>query len=357
MFLNDNLCLVRWAFLAAAIIFGGHCPCAVAAEQPKGMIELTVEDRRIEGQPLSWNATQIHLLGRDGRLWDVSPDEVADYRRTAAEFRPFSPSEYRAALLRELGAGYEVSGTSHYLVAHPSGQRDRWAERFEELYREFVAYFSRRGLQPSQPPFPLVGVVLRDRGNLAQNIEGYYDLKSTRIFIYDMGGRDDSPAWRQNAAVLIHEATHQTAFNTGVHSRYSPPPRWLAEGLAMYFEAPGVHDARNHGTLSARINQGRLQAFRRLLASGRRPEDLAAMVAGDELFQTSPAAAYAQSWALYFYLSENEPARLMAYLRRTAAVPPFQPRKAAQRLADFTAVFGSDWRMLDARLNRFIAGL
>ena len=186
----------------------------------------------------------------------LNPAEVNDYRKTSIGFRTYPPSEFRAVLLRELGSGYEVSGTSHYLVAHPRDQRDKWAERFEDLYRSFVHYFSVRGFEPSPPPFPLVGVVCRNRAEFARyaaaqgdavpnGVVGYYDIESNRITLYDMGGKADSANWRQNAAVLIHEATHQMAFNTGVHSRYCPPPKWLAEGLAMLFEAPGVYDPRS----------------------------------------------------------------------------------------------------------------
>jgi hypothetical protein len=300
-------------------------------------------------------------------LWKFDPDQARGFHQTAAGFRAYSPSEFRAALLRELGDGYEVSGTGHYLVAHPRGQGDKWAERFEDLYRSFVHYFSVRGLEPLAPPFPLVGIVCRSRdefarhaaaqsgGSLPNGVVGYYDVESNRITLYDMGGTADSPNWRQNAAVLIHEATHQTAFNTGVHSRYCPPPLWLAEGLAMLFEAPGVHDSRSHTQPGDRVNGDRLRVFQQALAPRHRPEMLASLAAGDDLFRVNPAAAYAEAWALSFFLVETEPAKYAQYLKRTASRPPFQPYTAAERTADFTAVFGTDWRMLEARLLRFMA--
>ena len=49
--------------------------------------------------------------------------------------------------------------------------------------------------------------------------------------------------------------------------------------------------------------------------------------------------------------------RLLEYLKRTASRPPFTNYTAADRRADFAAVFGPDWRMLEARLLRFIGGL
>ena len=251
--------LLRLLSLVLAMAIAIGCgPGPVCAAAPAGeMIELTLKGQRVEGAPISWTDQQVHLLGRDGRLWKFAPEEASDYKKTSAQFRSYSPSEFRAELLRELGGGYEVSGTGHYLVAHPKDQRDKWAERFEDLYRSFAHYFSVRGFELAAPPFPLVGVVCRNRNEfdryaaaqgspLPGGVLGFYQIASNRINLYDMGGRDDAAHWQRNAGVLIHEATHQMAFNTGVNSRYCPPPKWLAEGLAMLFEAPGVYDPHNN---------------------------------------------------------------------------------------------------------------
>jgi hypothetical protein len=352
---------------AALAITHNHCPARAAA--PAGpMIELVLKGQKLEGVAICWNSQEVHLLGRDGRLRQFAPEEASDFHKVADQFHGYGPSELRAILLRELGGGYEVSGTGHYLVAHPRGQGDKWAERFEELYRNFVHFFSVRGLEPSPPWCPLVGMVCKDRAafngqvaaqdvSVSAGVLGFYDIQTNRIMLYDMGGKDGSAQWQKNAAVLIHEATHQTAFNTGVHSRYTPPPRWLAEGLAMLFEAPGVYDSHNYTRPSDRVNRDRLKAFRQGLASHHRPEMLMAIVASDALFGTATAAAYAEAWAMSFFLVETEPRKYVQYLKRTAARPPFQPYTAAERTADFTAVFGADWRMLEARFLRFMAGV
>ena len=82
-----------------------------------------------------------------------------------------------------------------------------------------------------------------------------------------------------------------------------------------------------------------------------------ALVASDRLFRSNPQAAYAEAWALTFYLVETQPRKYTKYLTLTAERPPFTQYTAAQRTADFTAVFGDDWRMLEARFLRFIKGL
>lgn len=358
---------MRLAFPAAMLvtIFGA----SVAAESPgQWMVKLSVDGRKVEGMPLAWNPSQVHLLGRDGRLWSFPPDEASQFRKTAGRFRSYSTSELRAELLRDLGSGFEVTGSGHYMVAHPRGQRDLWGSRFEDLYRSFVHYFSVRGFDLEEPLCPLIGIVCGNRedfvrysagqGMSAPGVLGYYDIESNRIVLYDAGGGSGgSDDWRQNAAVAIHEATHQTAFNTGIHSRFVQPPYWVAEGLATMFEAPGVYDSRYHTRLADRINAGRLAQFRQLAAPGHRPELIADLVASDRLFRVSPSAAYAESWALTFYLVERQSGKYAEYLARTAARPPFTTYTAAERTADFTAVFGDDWRMLEARLLRFIGDL
>jgi hypothetical protein len=353
----------RFAIFTTVIL--GFSISVFPASITDAMVELSYQGRKIEGRPLSWNDQKIYLLGRDGWLWKIEPTEVKGFKQTVDYFHSYSPSEIRAALLAELGGDYEVSGTSHYLIAHPAGQGDRWAERFEQLYRSFVSYFSLRGFKCAPPPFPLIGVVCRNQrefqrysaksGLAAPNgALGYYASESNRITLYDMGAADNSANWQENASVVIHEATHQTAFNTGVHSRYCPPPIWLAEGLATLFEAPGIYDAHRYPQLSDRINRGRLSDFRLYVESRHKPELIQSIVASDKIFGVNSTAAYAEAWALTFYLIENEPRKYARYLALTAGRPAFSEYGAEQRIADFMAVFGSNWRMLEAQFLRFM---
>jgi hypothetical protein len=311
----------------------------------------------------------VSLLARDGRLWQFAPDEAEDYRKTSNRFRSYSPSELRASLLRELGSGYEVSGTGHYMVAHPRGQRDLWAQRFEDLYRSFHQYFSVREFDLEDPPFPLIGVVCRDRRDFQRyafdhegisgiGVLGYYSIQSNRIILFDLGGgNSDAADWAENAATVIHEATHQTAYNTGIHSRYTPSPCWIVEGLATLFEAPGVYNSRYNTRLHDRINHQQYRYFVEFVRPNHRTELLTKMVESDRIFRTNTAAAYAEAWALTLYLVENQPRRYAAYLDRTADRPAFQSYSAEERTGDFTAVFGDDWQMLEARFLRFMDGL
>jgi len=338
---------------------------ALAQVPANWMLELTLDGQRVEGTPVAWNAEVVHLLGRDGRLWEFAPSQAADYRKTADRFESYTVSQLRAMLLRELGEGFEVTGTGHYLVAHPRGHGHRWAQRFEDLYRAFRHYFSARGLRLQEPAFPLIGVVCRDQQEFLRystrqgcpaspRLLGYYSLQSNRIMLYDRAG--DRADWRSNGAVVIHEATHQTAFNCGIHSRFAQPPVWVAEGLATLFEAPGVYDSYHFTQRRDRINRGWFRQFQQAIPQ-HRPELLADLVASDRIFQTAPALAYAEAWAFTFYLTETQAQRYVEYLVRTAQRPPFVSYSASERVADFAAVFGSDWRMLEARFLRFMKEL
>jgi hypothetical protein len=358
-----------WA-LAVVAAAGGDPSSAIAAGLKVGdTLEGRLQGRRADGVVLGCGPLQVQLLGRDGRLWLLDPGQADTLQKTNSGFRPYSPSVLRDLLQREIGRDYEVSGAGPfsvtYLIIHPRGQGEKWTERLSGLHRSFVHYFSVRGFTLEKPAFPLVGFVCKDRNEFERlvakqpglsgdnGIVGYYSNLSNRITLYDMGNR--SADWARNASVLIHEATHQTAFNTGIHNRYSPPPAWVAEGLATMFEAPGVYDSHSYPQASDRVNRGRLQAFRKFVAPRHRPEMIAEIVASDAPFRDNPAVAYAEAWALTFYLVETQSHKYAEYLKRTASHRPFRECTAAERMADFTAVFGNDWRMLDARLLRYMA--
>jgi hypothetical protein len=335
-------------------------PTAAAGEWT---FECLLRGERLEGTPLAWSNRTIDLLTRDGAWRTFDLDEARDYRKLHDGFRPYSQGEMRAFLMGEFGSAYEVSGTGNYLVVHPAGKRDLWAERFEELYRSFVQYFAVRGFRLQAPRFPLVAVVFPTRDDFVHyaarqgmhvpdGFLGYYFRSSNRVLMYDLTA-DGAFAWSENTATIIHEATHQTAFNTGVHHRFAAAPAWTIEGLATMFEAPGVYDSRRHVSLASRVNRDRLETFRGSARPRLAGQIVAELVESDRLFQSDPQTAYAYAWATTFFLSEQYPAQYARYLAKTAHRPPLTDYPAAQRMQDFTAEFGADFAMLESRLLRF----
>jgi hypothetical protein len=334
---------------------------------PRWTFRTQVDGAWLEGTPLAWSDKQIELLLRDGSLRSFASADAKQTTKISDTFQSLSAGDLRAQLQREFGRNFEVSGTGHYLVVHPAGQRDYWADRFEQLYRSFVHYFSVRGLTVGKPEFPMVAIVVpkaeemyayaaREGTRIGPGVLGYYSTRSNRVILYDQsGGKADKKNWSDNSDTIIHEATHQTAFNTGIHRRWPQPPVWVVEGLGTLFEAPGVWNSQTHRNAPDRINRGRFDAFKQIAAQVNGPV-LQDMVASDRLYRHKPGAGYAIGWALTHYLVETQPAKYRDYLNRVNA---HTKREATdeQRLADFKAAFGNDFAMLNARFQRFMADL
>lgn len=348
-----------------SVIIALQLTASAFAGDPKWTLDVNLNGKHVEGLPLLWSQDHV-LMARDGRIWNFQPNELGDVRQTSSTFQSFSASEVRARLAGELGKSFEISGTGHYLVAHAPGQRDYWSKRFEDLYRSFVHYFRVRGFRLQEPEFPLVAIVFRSQDDflgyarregaqIGPNVLGYYSPVSNRISLFDLGGgQAKAEDWHENAATIIHEAAHQTAFNTGVHCRFGSAPRWLVEGLGTMFEAEGVWDSTHRSARQSRYNRGRLAQFKRLLAS--RPEkSLEDFLTNDRIFQSNVDRAYAEAWAFSFFLVETRPKKYSELLARTAARPSFVRYDAADRLADFTSIFGNNLRHLEAEYLQFMA--
>lgn len=361
--------MVRWflslaVFTCAALL----APSMASAIEPgRWTLALELGTARLEGMPLSWSDEQVLLMARDGRLWSFEPGQARNARKQSSSFTSYSAAEMRALLTQELGKAFEVTSTGHYLVVHPRGEGRHWSGKFEEMYRTFVHYFTIRGFRPREPEFPLVAIVFKDQADflsysrqdgstLPPTVLGYYSQVSNRVALFDQVGDPNSAQWAANAETIIHEVTHQTAYNTGIHRRFAGAPRWLVEGLATMFEARGVWDFLNYRDAAARINRGRLQDYRGLVSS-RREGLLAEMVSSDRLFESDMNRAYAEAWALSFYLAETRGQQYSQYLQRTAARPEFSEYPAAERLADFQAVFGQNLRLLEAQYLQWMQAL
>lgn len=353
---------IAWLALFSATAIAG------TADAGEVTVELTVGQQRVQGAPLRWSNREVVLLGRDGRLWSIAPKDVKGYRKASSTFQAYRATELRGQLQREFGNAFEVSGTGHYVVVHPRGRRDLWARRFEDLFRSFVHYFTARGRRPTDPRFPLIAIVFPNQSEFLRyaakqgsqipgSALGYYSVNSNRIMLYDVTGGSSQSDWTQNGSTIIHEATHQIAFNTGIHNRYSTCPTWVAEGLATMFEAKGVWSSREYPRRKDRVHSDQLRLFRQMKNIDKPSGRLEAIVQRDDLFRTNSREAYATAWALTFFLTETRPRDYLTYVQLTASRPAFEPYTASQRLSDFTKVFGNNLPVLEAHWLRFIKSL
>lgn len=327
-------------------------------------VKLELGAKQYIGALLAEDAENYVLLQRDGRMKVVSRAGSSAPRPLKNSFSPFSAQTMKESLRAEFGKEYEVSQTEHYLVVHPIGKAMQCAQPFEDQYINARKYFEIRGITAVNPDFPLVAVVLNTRHEFDRFLEkyqpenahaqvlGYYSPRSNRTITYDQSNERSGP--RNNIETLIHEATHQIAFNTGIHSRFSPMPRWFTEGLATMFEAPGVHSSVTHPNLQDRFNKKWLSYIRSQSRPGQSTGVLAELIGSDELFRANPEKAYGYSWALTFYLAETQPEKYARYVRRVSQRTHFRDYSSQMRIEDFITIFGSELTDLESRMSRFL---
>jgi hypothetical protein len=323
------------------------------------------------------------FLGQDGVLWRIESQELAGQSSDATPFKPLTADEIAKQLRSTLPKGFEVYKTTHYVVLYNTSLAyARWCGGlFERLYAAFNKYWKSRDFNLAEPEFPLVAIVFADEqsyvkycgsdlGDNAKTVIGYFHLETNRMSMYDLsgvqalgGGRDrgngairkvlSHPDAERLVATVVHEATHQIAFNCGLQSRLSDCPFWFSEGLAVYFETPDLSSASGWRNMGG-INRPRLTQFQQYRR--RRPADsLTTLLANDKRFRDATLAldGYAEAWALTYYLIHRCPKQYVAYLRMLSKKQPLVWDSEATRLAEFEQVFG-DLKKLDTAFLRYM---
>lgn len=312
------------------------------------------------------------LLAPDGVLWTIQPDEIVDRSRDDEAFVPLGPDELAKQLLAQLPAGFETHKTAHYLICHNTSRAyASWCGAlFERLHRGFVNFWTRKGMKLSEPQFPLVAIVFANResyleysqtelGASSAAIIGYYSLRSNQMTMYDLTGVDAlrkagdrrasaahinqmlaRPEAEQLVATIIHEATHQIAFNCGMHARFADIPLWVSEGIAVYFETPDLESAKGWRSIGA-VNRSRLTQLRQYLPQ-RSAGSLKSLISDDRRMRDPKLAldAYAEAWALNYYLIRQKPKQYVRYLQMLAEKKPLVWDDPATRVEEFESAFG-----------------
>ncbi|MBI1314123.1 DUF1570 domain-containing protein [bacterium] len=379
------------------------CLLAIPASKPvaaQPLVELETRSDRIEGRVVDKGRGWCVLFDRYGGMHTVETDQVVRFRTLSPTFAPHPFNRVRTKLLEDFGKGYEVGTSRHYVVCAPAGRASAYADVFEETWRRLHMYFSVRGFEIPDPEFPLIAVVFRDRNSFLEyarkenaridtNILGYYWSTHNRVLMYEdhrqsasrEAGRAGSfvthfeqtadpwdwafadpqhvDQFAANPGVsgdlketMIHEATHQLGYNLGLHNRVGRNPRWIVEGLATVFEAPGMAAQRSGQSIS-RANPGWLYGFRRFVET-RRPKDyLAEYIRSDDSFVRDAGNAYAQAWALSFWLIETRPREYGQFLRRMAEDDVSKSLTADRRVEIFSEAFGDNLQMLDVEMLRY----
>lgn len=139
-----------------------------------------------------------------------------------------------------------------------------------------------------------------------------------------------------NVSQTFHEAAHQLAFNSGLQARGIFYPFWVSEGLATNFETnnPAIPFGPR------KVNRVRQQALKKALTSGYRMnlKQFVTELNPERTDKQQLSLYYAQAWAVFHYLYNNESEALRDYLRmlRTRRGRP----DAEALLKEFEDAFG-----------------
>ena len=375
---------MRTIWLALAVLIASSLT-GKAAEREE-LVEVRDGKTVATGKLIAKDKQRALLIDRTGKLHDLMLD-TARLQTNSSRFAPYTVMELRNQLASEFGKGLEIGSTRHYLVLAPTGRASEYAKVFEEQYSTLQRYFKVRGFTLTDPQFPLVAVVFPSQQKFVEyargegsktmaNMQGYYSPRTNRVALFESAGKSvavseidslTSPvrqmplfgtAGSELKSTMVHEATHQVAYNIGLHSRTGETPRWVVEGMATTFEPEGMRSTLAGSQPHERINSERYLVFQNFVKTGRRPtKSLRSFIETDDLYHSSVLDFYAQSWALTFFLVETRPQNYAAYLKRIAARDPLATYPAKERLADFKETIHADVDWLDVQFVKHIDGL
>ncbi|QDU38497.1 hypothetical protein Mal4_28250 [Maioricimonas rarisocia] len=371
------------------------------------LLEFETAERTYVGKSVAHNKSICWFAEPNGRMTQIQLKDVRSFRKLDRPFRSVSGQVLQDELRTEFGSAFEVVSKGKFIVCAPRGQAAACARLLDGVHRSFSSHFSRRGFRLDRPEFPLVAVVFPNQVEFAQycrkdgvrfsaTLQGYYSPESNRIAFYSSGQalshavppvieetdllaiacRRSRPLSAQPASpnlvaqqspfelppvlgtiegdlkdTIVHEATHQLAFNTGLHTRIGDNPRWVVEGLAMLLEDDSSRSDSRSGDRSTRVNQHRFEWFVR---KNLRDVPMTDLIADDRYFARSGLNAYSYAWALSFFLTETRSYDYAGYLKAIRGRDPLTEYTSQQRLADFQKAFGKDLGWLQVQFGRFI---
>jgi hypothetical protein len=330
------------------------------------MIQFFADGRFQKGVQLAGFAHEWIIMGRDGWIHSIDPrQETTQINRIDEQYRPASIVEMRNDLRREFGPDFEVASTKNFLVVQPAGRGDRWPSLFESSHRSFIHFMKQKGVHVRQGSFPMVAVVFPDQAAMyaefkrlkidASRVSGLYSGESNRVMTHD-GGRHAAVA-----ETVRHEAAHQSAFNSGVHSRVNDTPRWISEGIGQMFEPQAMVDGKS-ASVRDRINQESIRFIRDTYTDRHDPRisrTVMQLISDNTMFENDDQIeeAYAVAWAMMFYLSERKSTAFAELLNHTASRPPFREYTRAERIKDFESIVGIETFEFSKRLSWYLREL
>lgn len=376
--------LRRSAVSAGAFGIAGSLPgFAPADEQKEPLVKAVLREQGVERELFGKVLIEdqqggIVLLERDGHWWSL-PADVLVSKETLADqtFAPLTAEELGGALQRELGNGFGMVIAEPYVICTNTNRAyAEWCGGLlNRLRTSFANFWKKDDLPFEEPEFPLPVLIFATRKQFAEYAVrtadtatavsfGFYSVPFNRMAVFDLmeGAQGQPPrsvdevnrrvqSSLSNVANVVHEGTHQVAYNCGLHTRFADNPLWLTEGMALFFEVPDLRSRTGWATMG-RVNPGHAQQFARFVKAGRPADSLPTLIRTDERFLSAETAAnaYAEAWGLTYFLIKRKRDEYAAYLRHIAGKTMLEFLDGDQRQAEFEQFFGDDWEALDKEL-------
>ena len=333
---------------------------------------------------------KIVLEERDGYWRIISEKSILEKWSDDIAFEPYTRDEMKKRLKAEFPKEFRITETQRYLIVSDTtpAYATLCGELLEQLDTAFLANWQAKGLELTEPEFPLVAVIFADYGNFVRctrdevgpsitQISAFYNQQSNRIVFYDLTGREvyggvraptsqrireilSRPDSAKAVATFIHEATHQISFNCGMFQRYAACPVWVSEGIATLYETPDFNSVKAWSS-DVKVNSNRLSRFYRYYVERNPQEPMKKLVLSDDSFQFANGEvmldSYAVCWTMMYYLNDKHDKRLVAYLKTLSQKQPFIQTDRETRLREFETAFTADWERLHRTVYQYVLAL
>ncbi len=366
-----------------SVVFMTGAPPGRAIERV--LVNFDGRHQELAGRVVIEDSAGSMLLETDeGGLWPLASEMILKRQSSAEPMVPLDQEQLSERLLEEMGPGFQLHESKHYVIVHNTTRvYARWCSSLlERLQKGFLAFWKKRGADVHEPKHPLAVLIFNNKasylahakaelGAAAGNAIGYYSLQTNRIVMYDLTGAQaqrrantkrgsmkditrmlNTRAAEPLVATIIHEATHQIAFNCGLQTRYVSNPIWLSEGMAVYFETPNL-DSNRLWSGTDKVNEARWNRFRKNVRSGK-AANLKTLIADDTRLRHPQTAVdgYAEAWAWNYFLIKWHPKKYAKYMKMIAEKPLLKQDDRKTRLADFQQHFGENLRELEEEFYR-----
>jgi hypothetical protein len=335
--------------------------------------EITVVDdqqRRvtIDARWIAEGKGTVALERRDGR-WEVVPAERIVERVPRETPPPCSPDELEQRLGREFDESRLVTKVEApfviALVAARPFVDKRAAKRWEQQLKRamkflqgmqagFLEFAHDADIDVAEPRFPFVVLIFEDdkefdryvtaqtegQGLSAEKIASFYDLLTNRLALRVRECK--------TFTTPLHEAVHQQAHNRGLLTRLAPVPAWFNEGLATGFEGDGERVKSGPKSLNRKYATIALNAKKTTWAE---------IVREDKSFQGDILAgeAYAQAWALHWWLYTRYRPAYRKLLQHYSALEPLTEVSPDERQRTFEEIVGRSAETLQDEFQRDVS--